>query len=101
MRGSYEIVHDCDFSINVEHGIATTNKNRFKSINQQYVVFNSIPIATNTNNQSSASPTPKTIEEQIAILIKKEKEAVRTEDYERAARLRDKIAKLKNKGSST
>ncbi|MBU0487751.1 MAG: DNA repair protein RadA [Bacteroidetes bacterium] len=30
IRGSQELVHDCDISVMVENGIAKTNKNRFK-----------------------------------------------------------------------
>jgi hypothetical protein len=39
MRGSYEIVHDCDMAIKVEGGIATTTKNRFKEKGMKMPVF--------------------------------------------------------------
>ena len=39
MRGSYEIVHDCDIEVKVENGIATTTKNRFKEKGMTMNVF--------------------------------------------------------------
>ncbi len=36
VRGSQELVHDCDISVVVENGIAKTNKNRFK---EKWMVF--------------------------------------------------------------
>ncbi len=39
MRGSNEIVHDCDINIKVDNGIATTTKNRFKKKDKEFKVF--------------------------------------------------------------
>ena len=39
MRGSYEIVHDCDIAVKVEAGIAVTTKNRFKEKGVEFKVF--------------------------------------------------------------
>jgi hypothetical protein len=39
MRGSNELVHDCDIAVKVENGIATTKKNRFKERGMTYEVF--------------------------------------------------------------
>lgn len=39
MRGSYEIVHDCDIAVKVENGIAATTKNRFKEKGMTLAVF--------------------------------------------------------------
>jgi len=41
MRGSYEIVHDCDLAVNVEKGIAVSTKNRFKEKGMTLEVFKS------------------------------------------------------------
>ncbi len=40
IRGSNELVHDCDISVKVENGIAKTTKNRFKEKGMTYEVFN-------------------------------------------------------------
>lgn len=39
MKGSQELVHDCDMSVIVENGIAKTDKNRFKPKFMVYEVF--------------------------------------------------------------
>ncbi len=39
IRGSYEIVHDCDVRVKVENGIAVTKKNRFKEKGMEMIVF--------------------------------------------------------------
>jgi len=39
VRGSQELVHDCDISVIVENGIAKTNKNRFKENRMVFEVF--------------------------------------------------------------
>ena len=39
MRGSYEIVHDCDIAVKVDNGIATTTKNRFMEKGMTFNVF--------------------------------------------------------------
>ncbi|MCX6188756.1 MAG: hypothetical protein NTW54_03985 [Bacteroidetes bacterium] len=39
MRGSYEIVHDCDIAVKVEMGIATSTKNRFMEKGMTFNVF--------------------------------------------------------------
>ena len=39
MKGSQELVHDCDMSVVVENGIAKTDKNRFKAKWMVYEVF--------------------------------------------------------------
>ncbi len=39
IRGSYEIVHDCDVAVKVVNGIAITVKNRFKEKGKEIVVF--------------------------------------------------------------
>jgi predicted ATP-dependent serine protease len=39
MRGSYEIVHDCDIAVKVEMGVASTTKNRFKEKGMTLNVF--------------------------------------------------------------
>lgn len=39
VRGSQELVHDCDISVSVENGIAKTEKNRFKEKWMTYEVF--------------------------------------------------------------
>lgn len=41
MRGSYEIVHDCDMAVNVSKGIAVSTKNRFKEKGMTLEVFKS------------------------------------------------------------
>jgi predicted ATP-dependent serine protease len=41
IRGSQELVHDCDISVMVENGIAKTNKNRFKERAMEFSVFHS------------------------------------------------------------
>ena len=41
MRGSYEIVHDCDIAVKVENGVASTTKNRFKEKGLTLSVFES------------------------------------------------------------
>jgi hypothetical protein len=41
MRGSYEILHDCDIAVKVENGVATTTKNRFKEKGMEFSVLNS------------------------------------------------------------
>ncbi len=41
MRGSYEIVHDCDIGVKVESGVAVTTKYRFKAIGMEMKVFES------------------------------------------------------------
>ena len=43
IRGSNELVHDCDISVKVENGIARTNKNRFKEKGMAYDVFDTPP----------------------------------------------------------
>jgi len=47
MRGSNELVHDCDIAVSVERGIATTIKNRFKEKYQTYQIFEPV----NENNR--------------------------------------------------
>ncbi len=39
MKGSQELVHDCDMSVVVENGVAKTDKNRFKEKWMVYEVF--------------------------------------------------------------
>lgn len=39
MRGSYEIVHDCDIAVYVQSGLAITTKNRFKEKEKQLRFF--------------------------------------------------------------
>ncbi|MEI6766780.1 MAG: hypothetical protein WCM76_14210 [Bacteroidota bacterium] len=39
IRGSYEVVHDCDIEINVENGVAITEKNRFGERGRTFQVF--------------------------------------------------------------
>jgi len=39
MRGSQELMHDSDIAVEVDQGVATTIKNRFKPAYQSYVVF--------------------------------------------------------------
>ncbi len=39
MRGSYEIVHDCDIAVKVEKGVAISTKNRFKEKGMTQAVF--------------------------------------------------------------
>jgi len=39
VRGSNELVHDCDIAVKVENGIASTTKNRFKERGMTYDVF--------------------------------------------------------------
>jgi len=39
MRGSYEVIHDCDIAVKVEKGIAVTEKNRFKEKGAEFEVF--------------------------------------------------------------
>jgi len=39
IRGSQELVHDCDISVIVENGIAKTNKNRFKEKGMVFEIF--------------------------------------------------------------
>lgn len=39
IRGSYELVHDCDVEVKVENGIAITTKNRFKPKGMKMIVF--------------------------------------------------------------
>jgi hypothetical protein len=39
IKGSNELVHDCDISVSVENGIAKTNKNRFKEKWMTFEVF--------------------------------------------------------------
>jgi hypothetical protein len=41
IRGSQELVHDCDIAVMVENGIAKTNKNRFKERGMEFSVFHS------------------------------------------------------------
>jgi hypothetical protein len=41
MRGSYEIVHECDIAVKVENGVATTTKNRIKEKGMEFSVFHS------------------------------------------------------------
>ena len=53
MRGSYEIVHDCDIAVKVENGIATTTKNRFKEKGMTLNVFedkNNTPVKKNRDS---------------------------------------------------
>lgn len=42
IRGSYEIVHDCDIAVKVENGVATTIKNRFKEKGIELRVFSTL-----------------------------------------------------------
>ena len=54
MRGSNELVHDCDIAVKVENGIATTKKNRFKERGMTYEVFgnkNTDAFKMNLNSQ--------------------------------------------------
>lgn len=39
LRGSQEIVHDCDIAIEVKEGIARTTKNRFQESPREYSIF--------------------------------------------------------------
>ncbi len=39
MRGSNEIIHDCDIEVSVSKGIATTVKNRFYKTGTEYAIF--------------------------------------------------------------
>jgi len=53
MRGSYEIVHDCDIAVKVESGIAATTKNRFKEKGMTMNVFedkNNNPVKTSRDS---------------------------------------------------
>jgi hypothetical protein len=51
-RGSYEIVHDSDMEIRVEKGIAITNKNRFKDIDQEFDALTIYPGKRNKDKDS-------------------------------------------------
>ena len=53
MRGSYEIVHDCDIAVKIESGVAITTKNRFKEKGMSFEVFenkNSPSLKTNIDS---------------------------------------------------
>lgn len=39
VRGSYEMIHDCDIAVKVTNGIAVTAKNRFKEKNMEFDVL--------------------------------------------------------------
>jgi predicted ATP-dependent serine protease len=39
IRGSQEIVHDCDVAIDVTNGIARTTKNRFQTTPRELAIF--------------------------------------------------------------
>ena len=39
VRGSYELIHDCDVTVMVTDGVAETTKNRFKEKGTAYAVF--------------------------------------------------------------
>ncbi|OFY99556.1 MAG: hypothetical protein A3K10_05870 [Bacteroidetes bacterium RIFCSPLOWO2_12_FULL_31_6] len=47
MRGSYEIVHDCDIAVKVENGVASTTKNRFKEKGMSLNVFEDKKLGNN------------------------------------------------------
>lgn len=53
MRGSYEIVHDCDIAVKVENGVAIITKNRFKEKGMTMNVFedkNKTPVKTSIDS---------------------------------------------------
>lgn len=58
IRGSYEIVHDCDIAVRVVNGIAVTTKNRFKKKGEEFDVF-AIYRKNDKNKPDGNKPKPK------------------------------------------
>ncbi|MCX6312605.1 MAG: hypothetical protein NT084_13330 [Bacteroidetes bacterium] len=56
MRGSQEIIHDCDIEICVANGIATTKKNRFIASGKRYRVFDDDDGKTGKKEKPSEPP---------------------------------------------
>ncbi len=98
MRGSYEIVHDSDIAVEVVDGMATTTKNRFKKRGMTFNVFQQMNGAEKDATQSGEKKINKPLskEARLDILTKKLKDAVDEENYELAAKLRDKITQVEN-----
>jgi hypothetical protein len=91
IRGSYEIVHDSDIVVKVTEGIAETTKNRFYGIDKKFNVFRRMA-------EKNSEPVHLTKEEIIKQLTRQMKEAVKNEDYELAAQLRDRLEEIKSNG---
>lgn len=91
IRGSNELVHDSDIVVKVTDGIAVTTKNRFCAIGKHFNVFRRMV-------EKNSAPVQLTKEEIIKQLTKQMKEAVKNEDYELAAQLRDRLEEIKSNG---
>ena len=54
LRGSYEIVHDCDVAIEIADGVAKTIKNRFKEKGAEFLVFAEMQLEVQTGIETES-----------------------------------------------
>lgn len=95
MRGSYELVHDADVSVKVADGTAIIEKNRFGPVGRTFLVFEKVA-PSKADDISQQDNTSITQIDFLGQLEKKLADAVKREDYELAAKLRDEINRLKS-----
>lgn len=103
MRGSAEHAHDADIVIEVVSGVGTITKNRFQEKGTTFNIFEIMDVPEFINEptvpEDKTISLPKEYNEQteskevLELLLK---DALEREDFEMAARLRDRISKMKN-----